>query len=168
MNIFKFIIILLYFISWFLPIGHEHYIGYQGANFAFEIFSEGFEEIYALFFGTKTLTLKSIFIICKIVYGSVNIVFILAYLLLLFKNKYSVALSGVALVIMLYWGYSFNTYYGYGYSLWLLSCLLLFLFSIKNTFGKNISKMYRSKLLVPSYIVTLVLGGMVYLDYATR
>ena len=168
-NILSFLIFCAYVVSWILPIGHEDYIGYEGAELAHEMVIEGYERIKSVLNGTLDLTLYLLLNILGVIYvGLVNELFIISFLLFLLKNKWSFAFSGPAFVSMIYWGVAHKVYYGPGYSLWLFSCAMLCYLGIRLIYPDKISAktFIKSPQMIISYISALLIAVNVLLDHA--
>ena len=160
MKYLKYVIPIMYIVSWFLPLGLEDYMGYDGAAVAFEVFMEGFEDLGKAILGTEDFSLSDVMnSIAGIIVGSVNFLFIVSYLLLLKRSKYSISFGSTSLVLMISWGISYEVYFGLGYSLWVLSGILLLFISVKNTRHITLSNLFKSSLLIPCYLTAIFIWG---------
>lgn len=164
MKYLKYVIPIMYIVSWFLPLGLDRHMGYDGASVAHSIFIDGFKDLGKAILGTEELSLSdAIYCIGSIIIGSVNFLFIGSYLLLLKQSKYSISFGSTSLVIMIFWGIVYEVYFGLGYSLWVLSGILLLFISVKNTRHITLSNLFKSSLLIPCYLTAIFIWGAYYL-----
>jgi len=163
----------MYTVSWFLPLGLDSHMGlgldshmgYDGATVALEVFMDGFEDLGKAMLGTEGLSLLDVTkSITEIILGSVNFLFIVSYMLLLKRSKYSISFGSTSLVIMISWGIIHEVYFGPGYSLWVLSGILLLFISVKNTRSITLSNLFKSSLLIPCYLTAIFIFGTHCLD----
>ena len=164
-------IAIIFIASWLIPIeinfdstntnSIDNIMGYEGAKYAQELLAEGLFYFKGVFTGDIAIDLdgltKNLF---KIAGGSPNILFILTFVLVVFKNKYSFHFIAPCVLIMLLWGDG-KLLIG-GYSLWVLAGIWLLLISgliyRKACSKSNAALFYSTPLLITYFVGVLAIS----------
>lgn len=113
-------VFVLYWVSWILPIGYEDLIGYEGAEFAYDVFRDHLSNLIGVLQGNvPALPLEILQSTAGMLVGGVNFLFLLAFLFYLLHVRAAFVNGALCVTAMTYWGISNHVYIGWGYDLWL-------------------------------------------------
>jgi len=161
------VIVVLYTASWFLPIGLRKYIGHEGAELAHGLLKDSAKDVLKILTGSKSLDPKLFLKTSGGLYlGLVNELFIVGFLLSLFRNRWCLLFAGPAFLAMTVWGVAFEVYYGYGFTAWWLSGGLLGYLGVKAIYPEKIDAkaLAISLPLIVCYLLTVLVLALVLID----